>query len=172
MKRLDSLTRMNLAYMQLEKASAPAEALPEAIKDLEEAYAKDPYAFSAFRLGIGRALQGNQAEASKLWTEASTLAWGSDSLSRRIYLPFLATLGDDPGALAQLQQVGESLAQEGATGFLANVKRDAGLIRRSGLYAKQIEPVIALLEAAIAKSREHNKLSEGGPERSSGEPAP
>jgi tetratricopeptide (TPR) repeat protein len=159
MKRLDSLTQMNLAYMRLEKAGAPAEALPEAIKDLEEAYAKDPYAFSAFRLGIGRALQGNQAEASKLWGEASTLAWGSDSLSRRIYSPLLGAMRDDPDASIAFKQMTEALAQEGAVGFLANVKRDAELIRRSGLYAKQIEPVIALLDGAITTARAHNKLS-------------
>jgi hypothetical protein len=32
------------------------------------------------------------------------------------------------------------------------------LIRRSGLFAKQIDPVNALLDLAIAKAREHNQL--------------
>jgi tetratricopeptide (TPR) repeat protein len=165
MKRLDSLTLVNLAYIQLEKGNGAAAVSPEAIKDLEEAYAKDPYAFSAFRLGIGRALQGNQAEALRLWTEAPTLAWGSDSLERRTYVPFLATLRGEPDALSQFQQITDTLAQEGALGFLTSVKRDAELIHRSGLYAKEIEPVIGLLETAIAKSREHNKLSEAGSEK-------
>jgi tetratricopeptide (TPR) repeat protein len=158
LKRLDALTQTNIAYMLLEKPGAPADAMPEAIKNLEEAYAKDPYAFSAFRLGIGRALQGNQPEASKLWTEATTLGWGSDSLFRRVYSPLLGALREDPGALAQFQQEIESLAQEGAAGFLANVKRDTELIRRSGLFAKQIDPVNALLDLAIAKAHEHNQL--------------
>jgi tetratricopeptide (TPR) repeat protein len=159
MKRLDSLTQMNLAYMRLEKTNPSPDALPQAIKELEEAYAKDPYAFSAFRLGIGRALQGDQAEASRLWKEASTLAWGSDSLSRRIYSPLLSALAGDPAALAEFQKVTDVLAQEGAVGFLANVKRDADLIRRAGLFSKEIEPVIGLLDAAIASASEHNKVS-------------
>ncbi len=166
MKRLDSLTEMNLAYMRLEKPNGPPEALSEAIKNLEDAFAKDPYAFSAFRLGIGRALQGNQAEASKLWKEASTLGWGSDSLSRGVYSPFLAALLDDPAALAQFQQVADSLAGEGAVGFLANVKRDAELIRRSGLFARQIEPLIAALDSAIVVAGEHNKIPESEPANS------
>ena len=165
LKRLDALTQMNIAYLLLEKRGAPADALPEAIKNLEEAYAKDPYAFSAFRLGIGRALQGNQPEASKLWTAATTLAWGSDSLSRRVYSPLLAALRDDPGALAQFQQETESLAQEGAAGFLASVKRDTELIRRSGLFAKQSDQVNALLDLAIAKAREHNQLPPAAAEK-------
>lgn len=161
MKRLDSLTRMNLAYLLLEKANLPADAplLSEAVKYLEEAYAQDPYAYSAFRLGIARALQGNRQEASKLWAEAATLGWGSDSLLRRIYSPFLATLREEAGAFEQLRQITASLTQEGAAGLLATVKRDAELIRRSGLYANQIDPVIALLDEAIVRSREHNKLS-------------
>jgi len=169
MKRVDSLTRVNLAYMLLEKAAPAADtaALAQAVKHLEESYAKDPYAFSAFRLGIARALQGNPQEALKLWAEASTLAWGSDSLSRRIYSPLLAALRDEPGALAQFEQMTESLAEEGAAGFLAIVKRDAELIRRSGLYAKQIDPVITLLDQAIVKSREHNnQLSASSAEKS------
>jgi tetratricopeptide (TPR) repeat protein len=163
MKRLDSLTEMNLAYMRLEKPNAPPAEFSEAFKNLEDAFTKDPYAFSAFRLGIGRALQDKAGEASNLWKEASTLGWGSDSLSRRIYSPFLAALLDDPAALAQFQQVAGSLANEGALGFLANVKRDAELIRRSGLFAKQIEPLIAALDSAIAIAAEHNKIPESEP---------
>jgi hypothetical protein len=151
--------------MLLEKPDAPADALPEAIKNLEEAYAKDPYAVSAFRLGIGRALQGNQPEASKLWTEAATLGWGSDSLFRRVYSPLLGALRDDQNAPAQFQHETESLAQEGAAGFLANVKRDTDLIRRSGLFAKQIDPVNAVLDLAIAKAREHNQLPPAASEK-------
>ena len=166
MKRVDSLTRMNLAYMLLEKAKLPADGplLGEAVKHLEEAYEKDPYAFSAFCLGIGRALQGNPQEASRLWDEASKLPWGNDSLARRTYSPLLATLRNEPGALARLQEITQLLAQEGAVGFLETVKRDAELIRRSGLYDAQINPVIALLDEAISKAREHNKLPAGDAE--------
>ena len=144
--------------------------MPEAVKDLEEAYAKDPFAFSAFRLGIGRALQGKQAEALKLSTEVSTLSWGSDSLSRRIYSPLLGALRDQPDALSTLKQVTEPLAQQGAIGFLSLVKRDAELIHRSGLFAKQIGPVIALLDEALGKSREQNKASPLVPEVRSAPP--
>jgi tetratricopeptide (TPR) repeat protein len=172
MKRLDSLTEMNLAYMRLEKPNPAPEALSEAIKELEDAYTKDPYAFSAFRLGIGRALQGNPAEATKLWAEASTLAWGSDSLSRRVYVPLLAALRDNPNAASQFQQVIESLAQEGATGFLANVNRDAELIRRSGLFAKQIDPLIVSLDAAITKAHDHNSLPKNDADALSAQSAP
>ncbi len=158
MKRLDSLTHMNLAYMLLEKEKLPDSALlGEAVRHLEEAYEKDPYAFSAFRLGIGRALQGNSKEASKLWEEASRLSWGSDSLSRRTYSPLLATLRNESSALPQLQEMIQFLAQEGAAGSLETVKRDAELIRRSGLYNAQIDPVLVLLDDAIGKAREHNK---------------
>ena len=161
MKRLDSLSRMNLAYMLLEKAKLPADGplLAEAVAHLEEAYEKDPYAFSAFRLGIGRALQGNAQEAARLWDEAAKLSWGGDSLARRTYAPLLATLRNDPEGLNRFQQATQSLAQEGAVGFLETVKRDAELIRRSGLYDAQINPVIALLDEAISQAREHNKIT-------------
>jgi tetratricopeptide (TPR) repeat protein len=156
MKRLDSLVRMNLAYMLLEKPTSPGDAslLAEAVKHLEAAYGNDPYAYSAFRLGIGRALQGNQPEASRLWTEASTLSWGSDSLGQRIYAPLLATLRDEPGAFAQLEQAIEPLAREGAAGFLESVKRDVELIRRGGVRDAQIIPITTLLESSIRKARE------------------
>jgi tetratricopeptide (TPR) repeat protein len=159
MKRLDSLTRMNLAYMLLEKEKLPDPALlGEAVRRLEEAYEKDPYAFSAFRLGIGRALQGNSKEASRLWDETSRLSWGSDSLSRETYAPLLATLRNQSGALAQFQEITQSLAQEGAAGFLETIKRDAELIRRSGLYNAQIDPALVLVDDAIGKARERGKL--------------
>jgi hypothetical protein len=64
------------------------------------------------------------------------------------------------------------MAKEGAVGFLSNVKRDAELIRRSGFYAKQIEPVMALLDAAITTAREHNKVSEPAAENSPAESTP
>jgi tetratricopeptide (TPR) repeat protein len=158
MKRLDSRTRMCLAAMLLEKAKPPADAslLAAALKHLEEAYEKDPYAFSAFQLGIGRALQGNSQEASKLWDEASRLPWGSDPLVQQTYSPLLATLRNESGSLVQLQRITEVLAQERAAGFLTTVKRDAELIRRSGLCDAQIVPVIALLDAAIKRAREGN----------------
>jgi tetratricopeptide (TPR) repeat protein len=166
MKRVDSSTRMNLAYILLEKAKLPADGplLAEAVKHLEEAYEKDPYAFSAFCLGIGRALQGNLQEASRLWDETAKLPWGNDSLARRTYSPLLATLRNEPGALAGLQEITQLLAQEGAVGSLETVKRDAELIRRSGLYNDRINPAIALLGEAIGKAREHDKLPADGAE--------
>jgi tetratricopeptide (TPR) repeat protein len=162
MKRLDSLSRMNLAQILLEKAKPAGDEglLAEAIKYLEQAYEKDPYAFSAFRLGIGRALQGKLPEASRLWDEASKLSWGGDALSRRTYSPLLGALRNEPGSLPAFQEITQLLAQEGAAGFLETVKREAELIRRSGNYDAQINPVIATLNDAIAKAREHNKLPE------------
>jgi tetratricopeptide (TPR) repeat protein len=158
MKRLDSSTRRYLAAILLEKAKTPADAplVAEAVKYLEEAYAKDPDAFSAFQLGIGRTLQGNPQEASKLWDEASRLPWGNDPLSQQTYSPLLATLRNESGSLVQLQRITDVLAQEGAAGFLTTVKRDAELIRRSGLYDAQIGSVIVLLDASIRKAREAN----------------
>jgi tetratricopeptide (TPR) repeat protein len=161
MKRLDSLSRMTLAYMLLEKARLPADGplLAEAVAHLEAAYQKDPFAFSAFRLGIARALQGNAQEAARLWDEAAKLSWGGDSLARRTYAPLLATLRNESGALPRFQEAPQSLGQEGALGFLETVKREAELIRRSGLYDAQINPVIALLDEAIGQAREHNKIN-------------
>jgi tetratricopeptide (TPR) repeat protein len=158
MKRLDSLSRRYLAAILLEKAKTPGEApqVAEAVKYLEEAYAKDPDAFSAFQLGIGRALQGNAEEATKLWDEASRLPWGSDPLSQQTYAPLLGVVRNEPGALVQLQRISDVLAQEGAAGFLTTVKRDAEFIRRSGFYDAQIKPVIALLDASIKKAGEGN----------------
>ncbi len=166
MKLVDSLSRMSLAYILLEKAKPPMEAplLGEAVKHLEEAYEKDPYAFSAFRLGIARALQGNPQEASRLWEEASKLSWGSDSLSRRTYSPLLAALRREPGCLARMQEMTQLLAVEGALGFLETVKRDAELIRTSELYNAEISPVITLLNEAISQARERNKLPASGAE--------
>jgi|GEM_PF-3233929 len=156
MKRVDSLARTNLAFMLLEKpaVASGSAAPPEAIKYLDEAYEKDTYAFSAFRLGIGRALQGNQTEAAKLWEECTRLSWGSDALDRRMYSSFLAALRGEPQGLEMLTQVVQSFEREGAAGLLEGVRRDAELIRRSGLYGAQITPVIDLLDASIRKARE------------------
>jgi tetratricopeptide (TPR) repeat protein len=164
MKRVDSFARMNLAYALLEKAKLPGDGplLAEAVKHLEQANEKDPFAFSAFCLGIGRALQGNLQETSRLWEETAKLAWGGDSLARQTYSPLVATLRNDPTALASLQEVVHLLAQEGAVGSLETVKRDAELIRRSGLYNDRINPVIASLDDAISQAREHNKLADSG----------
>lgn len=164
MKLVDSMSRMSLAYVLLEKAKPPIEAplLGEAVKHLEEAYEKNPYAFTAFRLGIARALQGNPQEASRLWDEASKLSWGSDSLSRRTYLPLLAVLRSEPGCVARMQEMTQLLAQEGALGFLETVKRDAELIQTSELYNAEISPVISLLNEAISQAPEHNKLPASG----------
>jgi tetratricopeptide (TPR) repeat protein len=159
MKRLDSLSRMNLAHILLEKAKPGDEALlAEAVKYLEQAYEKDPYAFSAFRLGIARALQGKSPDASRLWDEASKLSWGGDTLSRRTYSPLLGALRNEPGSLPALQEITQLLAQEGAAGFLETVRREAELIRRSGRYDAQINPVIATLDEAIARARAHNRI--------------
>lgn len=160
MKIVGSLGRMGLAYMLLEKAKAPADRslFGEAVKHLEEAYEKNPYAVTAFRLGIGRALQGNPQEASRLWDETAKLPWGGDSLSQRTYSPLLAALRSEPGGVARMQEMTQLLAQEGALGFLETVKLDAELIRTSELYNAEISPVITLLNEAISQAREHNKL--------------
>lgn len=156
MKRVDSLARTNLAYKLLEKANLPSDAsvLAEAVRYLEDAYQKDTYAFSAFRLGIVRALQGDGKEASRLWDEANKLPWGSDSLDRRMYSSLLATLRHEPEGWPALEQVVQLLEREGAAGLLEGMRRDAELIRHSGLYDAQINPVIALLDASIKNARE------------------
>jgi len=156
MRRLDSLARMNLAYLLLEKAnlSADKSRLSEAVQYLQDAYQRDPYAFSCFRLGIGRALQGDAKEASKLWETAAKLSWGGDPLAQRIYAPFLATLRGQPDAFSKMQEITRDLEHEGAVGLLEAVKREAELIQRSGLYDAQVTPVIAMLDGALNKARE------------------
>jgi tetratricopeptide (TPR) repeat protein len=158
MKRLDSRTHIYLAAILLEKAKPAADAplLAEAVKHLEEAYEKDPYAFSAFQLGIGRALQGNSQEAAKLWDEASRLPWGNDPVSQQTYSALLTALRNDSASLVELKTITDVLAREGAAGFLATVKQDAELVRRSGLYDAQIAPVIVQLDASIEKARKGN----------------
>jgi tetratricopeptide (TPR) repeat protein len=156
MRRLDSLARMNLAYLLLEKAnlSADKSRLSEAVQYLQDAYQRDPYAFSCFRLGIGRALQGDAKEASKLWETAAKLSWGGDPLGQRIYAPFLATLRGQPDAFSKMQEITRDLEHQGAVGLLETVKREAELIQRSGLYDAQVTPVIAMLDGALSKARE------------------
>jgi len=156
MRRLDSLARMNLAYMVLEKANFPGDRsfLPEAVQYLRDAYQKDPYAFSCFRLGIGRALEGDGNEAAKLWETATQFSWGGDPLGQRIYAPFLATLRGEPDGFNKMQRITAELEREGAAGLLEAVRREANLIRLSGLYNAQITPVISLLDGAITRARE------------------
>lgn len=155
MKRVDSLARMNLAYLLLEKANLPEDEslLLEAVQYLEDAYERDPYAFSCFRLGIGRALQGNAREAANLWETAAKLPWGGDPLAQRVYAPFLATLRCEPGAVANMQQITSDLEREGAVGLLEALRREAELVRRSRLYEAQFTSVVALLDAAINTAR-------------------
>jgi tetratricopeptide (TPR) repeat protein len=158
MKRVDSLSRTSLAYRSLEKANLPSDAalLAEAVGQLEDAYQNDPYAISCFRLGIGRALQGDKKEASKLWHQASSLPWGSDPLDRQTYSSLLGTLRGEPKEWDAFQETIQSLEAENVAGRMESVRRDAELIRRSGLYDAQITPVIALLDASIKKAREGN----------------
>ncbi|HZE13662.1 MAG TPA: tetratricopeptide repeat protein, partial [Chthoniobacterales bacterium] len=154
--RVDSLARTNLAFILLEKTPVGQEAavLPEAVKDLEDAYQKDRYAFSAFRLGIARALQGDANGAAKLWNECGELSWGSDATERRLYSSFLSALRGEPdGSMALVESI-ELLKREGAAGLLEGLRRDAELIRRSKLYDAQVVPILERLDDAIAQARE------------------
>ncbi len=155
MKRLDCLARTNLAYMLFERTNTPEDkaALAEGVRFLEEAYQRDKYAFSSFRLGIGRALQNNKTEAAELWTAAAGLSWGADPLGKRLYQPLLAVLLADPNGYAQLEQTVNELQAEGAVGLLEAVMRDARLIQRSNLYPAEITRVCDLLAQAIEKGR-------------------
>src|SRR5205814_9678366 len=116
MRRVDSLARMNLAYLLLEKAnlSADKSRLSEAVQYLQDAYQRDPYAFSCFRLGIGRALQGDAKEASKLWETAAKLSWGGDPLAQRIYAPFLGTLRGQPDDFRKMLGITRGLEHGGS----------------------------------------------------------
>ncbi len=154
-RRADSIARMNLAYMLLEKAKLPEDksTLLEAVKNLETAYEKDPYAFSCFRLGIGRALQGQAGEALRLWKNARQLPWGVDPLEQRLYDSFVGALCSEAGAPARLEQVIAELEGEGAVGLLEAVRREAYLIHLSGSFEVQITPVLALLDRAINTAR-------------------
>jgi tetratricopeptide (TPR) repeat protein len=160
MPRLVSLARTSLAYTQL-RASRSSPVPEPAINYLEQTYQSDRYAFSAFRLGIARALQGNMVEAERLWDEASKLSWG-DSLSTEIYTPFLGVLRNQSGATEQLRQVIQGLAKEGAAGVLENIRLDAELIQRSGQYSSRIDPVMALLDESINIARQNNTFVEPG----------
>lgn len=154
MKRLDSLARTNLAYILFERTNVPEDkaAVAEGVRLLEEAYEKDRYAFSAFRLGIGRALQGNKQQAAELWNAARTLSYG-DPLSKHIYEPLLATLVGDPIGPDRLQALINELQGQGAAGVLELLLREAKLIQRSGLYSQRIEPAVSLLSEAVDKAR-------------------
>jgi tetratricopeptide (TPR) repeat protein len=156
MKRVDCLARTNLAYMLFERTNVPDDkaAVAEGVRFLEEAYQKDPYAFSAFRLGIGRALQGNGKEASELWNAAATLSWGGDPLYKRIYEPLLAILRGDSTGFQRLQRITQELQGQGAVGLLHALLREATLIQRSGLYDKEMSSVSTLLTEAIDKARQ------------------
>jgi tetratricopeptide (TPR) repeat protein len=155
MTRLDSLARTNLAFMLLEKAPGGTETsvLPEAVKYLEDAYQKDRYAFSAFRLGIARALQGDAKGAARLWDECSQLSWGTDAIERRLYSSFLSALRGEPDGSRALTQITELLEREGAAGLLEGLRRDADLIRRSKLYDAEVIPILEQLDAAISNAR-------------------
>jgi len=155
MKRVDSLSRTSLAYMLLEKSAQPSSP-PEAVRYLEDAYRADPYAFSAFRFGIAKALLGDEKGAAVLWLEALQLSWGGDVLDREIYSALLRTLRHEPEGLAAWQGAMQRLEEEGAAGLLEGVSRDTELIRRSGFYEKQLGPLVTLLDGSIKKARERN----------------
>jgi tetratricopeptide (TPR) repeat protein len=155
MKRVDALTRTNLAFMMLEKTpdASQTSVPPEAIKYLEEAYQEDRYAFSAFRLGIARALQGNTDDAAKLWDECGQLSWGSDAIERRLYSSFLSALRGEPDGETAFTQSVALLEREGAAGLLEGVRRDAELIRRSKFHEAQLLPIVDQLDTAIRSAR-------------------
>ncbi len=157
MKRVDSVARVNLAYILLEKASSPADPslVSQAAQYLNQAYQKDPYAFSCFRLGIGKALQGDAAAATDLWRKAAMLSWGGDPFQERVYAPFLAVLRGDPGGLTKMQTVVDTLADEGAEGLLQAILREAQLVKRSGLFNDRVISLISMLQEAIQKAGQH-----------------
>src|SRR5437588_5109156 len=126
MVRLVSLAKMSLAYMQLD-AALPSSPVPEqAVRALEETYGSDPYAFSAFRLGIVRALQGNAPEARRLWDEAPKLSWG-DSLSTELYTPFVGVLRSQSGPFEDVRRTIQGRLTEGRAGVLEHLEIDAEL---------------------------------------------
>jgi tetratricopeptide (TPR) repeat protein len=164
MPRLSSLARTSLAYALLEKQEQPSPVeLEQAVKGLEVAYTQDPYAFSAFRLGIARALQGRSDECSKLLDTAARLSWGSDSLARHVYTPFLNAIRGEPDGFERLGEVTGQLVDEGAAGFLESVLRDAHLLERSGFEKDRIERVVHLLTDDLAKARRHNPVHDASP---------
>jgi tetratricopeptide (TPR) repeat protein len=156
MKRIDSLSRTSLAYLLLEKANLPSDTslLAEAVRYLEETYQKDPSAYSCFRLGIGRALQGDEKQATQFWNEASKLPWGGFPVEDRLYSSLLGALRGEPKDWSGLQETVQFLKDGGAAGVLETVRRDVELVRRSGLFDARVLPVVALLDASIKKARE------------------
>jgi len=156
MKQIDSLSRISLAYLLLEKANLPSDTsvLAEAVRYLEDAYQKNPSAYSCFRLGIGRALQGDDKRATQLWNEAPKLPWGGYPFEKRLYSSLLGALRGEPKDWSTLQETVQFLEDGGAAGVLETVRRDVELVRRSGLFDAQALPVIALLDGSIKKARE------------------
>jgi len=156
LKRVGCLALTNLAYMLFERTNVPEDkaALAEGVSYLEEAYQKDPYAYSSFRLGIARALQGNAKQAVELWKASDSLPWGPDPFGKAIYQDLIAALLGDSAGLERLRGITEQLQQQAAVGLLYAPLREMTFIERSHLFNQQVNPIIALLSDAMEKARQ------------------
>ena len=156
MKRVGSLALTNLAYMLFERTNVPEDkaALAEGVGYLEEAYQKDRYAYSSFRLGIARALQGKADEAAELWKATDSLSWGADPFGKAIYQDLIAALRGDSSGLDRLRGIVEQLQQQEAVGLLQATLREMRFVQRSNLFNQQVMPIIALLSDAMDKARQ------------------
>ncbi len=161
MKRVDSLARTNLAFMLPGEnaGSAPDSGTVPLEADQVSRGRLRKRSLRLFRFPARDrprlAAEESKAEARQtLGWKCNQLSWGSDALDRRMYSSFLAALRSEPQGLEALTQAVQMLEREGAAGLLEGVRRDAELIRRSGLRGPQITPVIDLLDASIRKARE------------------
>ena len=155
LKRVGCLALTNLAYMLFERTNVPEDkaALAEGVRYLEQAYQKDRYAYSSFRLGIARALQGNAKEAVELWKATDSLSWGADPFGKAIYQDLIAALLGDSSGLDRLRGVTEQLQQQAAVGRLNGPLREMRFVERSNLFNQQVSPIIDLLNEAMDKAR-------------------
>ena len=142
--------------MLFERTNVPEDkaALAEGVRYLEEAYQKDRYVYSSFRLGIARALEGNAKEAIELWKATDTLSWGADPFQKAIYQDLIAALRGDSSGLDRLRGITEQLQQQAAVGLLQAALREMRFVERSNLFNQQVSPIIVLLSDSIEHARQ------------------